>query len=486
MTGSRGALAIAAVISATALLIWSAPISAQDSQPQNTSKPESTAPAYPTPDSPTQNPNGEQNSASPLQGDDRPLTGVQDPTLGSLKMGHSYWIPGLQYFNIVRSTALNESAASGWNSTSYIVGNLSLYRVSNNSQLSVNYSGGGYFSTDPAQGNGYFQQFGLAQTFKWRRWQLALLDQFSYLPESAFGFGIGTGLAIPGIGGSLGSGLPGLGVNYQPNQSILTSAGPRYSNSFAAQVVYALSSRASINLSGSYGLLRFVEAGNIDTDDAILSAGYNYALSRADTIGVIYRFSEYRYLGNPQALNDHSVHVAYGRKVTGRLALRLFGGPEVTTFRVPVGGKTQQVAPSGGATLDYAWSENNSLYFTYNHGLGNGSGVQIGSNSDQVRLGLERRISRHWHGNIAVGYARNRGLGNILVVTQNAGTFDSYYFGGGLGRPLGHNSTLSLAYSALIQSSNQAVCAAGNCNTSYLEHQLTVGLSWHARPFVFR
>src|SRR5438046_6178775 len=123
-----------------------------------------------------------------------------------------------------------------------------------------------------------------------------------------------------------------------------TSVGPRYSNSVATDVAYAVSPRASVTVSGSYGLLRFVETGNIDTNDTILGTGYNYALSRNDTIGALYRFSVYRYVRNPQAINDHVAQLAFGRKVTGRMSLQLFAGPGVANFRVPFGGSTDKVS----------------------------------------------------------------------------------------------------------------------------------------------
>src|SRR6266705_2289758 len=122
-----------------------------------------------------QNPSGDQDSGPSLQSDMRPLTGVQSPTLGSPGSRHSYWVPGIQYSNVVGSSALNQATAAGWNSTSYLTGNVSLLEAWRHSQLSLNYSGGGSFSTESAQGRGYFHQFGLTQNFEWRRWQLAFL-----------------------------------------------------------------------------------------------------------------------------------------------------------------------------------------------------------------------------------------------------------------------------------------------------------------------
>src|SRR6266436_3230170 len=306
-------------------------------QPEDSGKVKPAARVNPLLTEGDQNPSGDQDSGPSLQSDMRPLTGVQSPTLGSPEIRHSYWVPGINYSNVVRSSALNQTTAASWNSTSYLTGNVSLLEAWSHSQLSLNYSGGGFFSTDGAQGHGYFHQFGLNQNFAWRRWQLAFLDQFSYLPEASFGFGGGTSISIPGVGGSLGPPLPGLLGNFQPNQTILTSFGTRYSNSFTTQAVYQLSLRASINVAGSYGILRFLQAGNIESNNYIANVGYNYALGKKDTLGMLYRFSAFRYIGDPQALDDHAVQLSYGRTITGRLALQISGGFESTNFRVPIG-----------------------------------------------------------------------------------------------------------------------------------------------------
>lgn len=482
----RAKLLLTAAVAVGLLFLGASLTCAQDQQ-QDSSRPKSAARAYPPIGFPDQDPNADQDSTPSLQPDTRPLTGVQEATLGVPGIDHNYWVPGFEYSNSVSSAALNQATPSDWNSTSFIAGSLSLVQAWRESQLSINYSGGGFFSTDSSQGNGYFHQFALTQAFKWRRWQLALIDQFSYLPESAFGFGAFTGIGAPGIGGSLGPVLPGLQSSYQPNQSIFTSLGPRYTNSFTAQSAYEISRRSSINVAGSYGMLRFVQAGGIGSDDVIFNVGYNYSLSRKDTIGLLYRFTADRYPGNPQALNDHVVELAYGRKITGRVALQVFGGPDITTFRVPVGSATQQVGIARGATLKYALGSNNrnNLSLTYNHGVSNGSGVQIGASTDLVESGLTHRFSQYWNGSFNFGYARNNGLGN-LVASQNSQAFNSYYIGAELNRPTGRSSNLSFGYTTQIQTSTQAVCASGACNTSYTTQRIFLALSWHARPFVLR
>jgi len=139
-----------------------------------------------------------------LQPDTRPLTGVQSATLGKVASEHSYWIPGIQYGNTIQNNGAGSQGQSSWSVTNYLSGNVSLLEEWKSAQLSLNYSGGGTFSTNSAQGNGYFHQLGFIQAFEWPRWQVQFLDQFSYLPESQFGFGAGSNLGVPGIGGSFG------------------------------------------------------------------------------------------------------------------------------------------------------------------------------------------------------------------------------------------------------------------------------------------
>jgi len=428
-----------------------------------------------------QDANGDQGSTSNLNPDTRPLTGVQNPTLGTSGIRHSYWLPGFQYADTVRSSALNQATSLGWNTTSLVTGNFSLLEAWSRAQLAVNYSGGASFSSDSAQGNSQVQQLGLVQTFDWGRWQLYFLDQFSYLPETQFGFGAGTALSIPGIGGPLAPPLPGLQSSYIPNQSIFTTFGPRYSNSFATQAAYTVSPRGSITAAGTYGILRFIEAGNIESNNANFDVGYNYILTSADTLGVQYRFSGYRYIGNPQAIDDQVVQFMYGRKITGRMALQVYGGPDVTTLRVPVNNSTNRVSESGGASLSYALNRG-SMALTYDLGVSGGSGVFAGANTNQLQFSLGRQLSREWAASLNLGYSRNRSV----VSTPSSQAYNSWYVGGGLSRPVGRNANFTIGYTAQIQTSNQVVCAAGVCSTNFTSQQITLGLQWHTRPFVLR
>jgi hypothetical protein len=481
------------VLSALALM-WSTPAFAQDpSSPQEPDQQEpSIAQPQPTPDQASPKPAGRgpgwtddsdavTDAGVPILPDATPLTGVQIATLGTQEQRHSYFVPGIQYGNFVRSSTLEAPQVGDWNSTSFLAGNISLLQQWTHAQLALNYTGGGTFSTDPIQGNSFYHQMEVQQVFETRHSKLSLIDQFDYLPQSDFGFGASSPLAIAGIGGPLGPSLPSLQSSYQPNQSIFTTIGSRYSNSATAQIAYYLSPRSQITVSGSYGILRFLDAGNVESNDTILSLGYDYQVSRRDTLGILYRYTDYRYLGNPQAIQDHVAQVAYGHKITGRTSIQLFVGPEITQFRVPLNGESQRTSVAGGGNFTYAISHTN-LALNYNHSVSGGSGAFTGATTDTITGAVNRRINRIWDGNISYGYARNRSLGNQNVVAVSEPLVNSWFAGAGVDRPFGRTTTASLAYTAFIESST-AGCSVGSC-TSYLQHQISLSFQWHARPMV--
>jgi hypothetical protein len=423
------------------------------------------------------NPQDPDQQTQSVQPDSRPLSGVQNPTIGTPGIRHSYWVPGIQYSNTARSSSLNSAANSGWNTTSFVSTDLSLLEAWSHSTLSANYSGGGFFSTDKVQGNGQYQQLAANYEIDGRRWQVLFVDEFSYLPESSFGFGGPSALSAPGISGSLAVPVAGLQTGYVPNQTVLAAIGPRYSNSSAVQLTYRVSARGSVTLAGVYEMLRFVNPGNVNSDTEMLNAGYDYAVTRRDSIGFVYRFGAYRYPGDPQALGDHVVQFEYGRKITGRMALKLVGGPEFTGFRVPIGTLRERISGSGSGSLTYAFATSTNIELHYIHGVSGGSGVFNGASSDQVGASLSRQLARVWNGNMNFGYAKNRQIASA----SGSPTFNTWVVGAGLSRALGHVANISFGYQAQIQGASAAAASS-----NYTAHQVVMSFQWHTRPFVLR
>ncbi len=455
-------------------------------QPAEPNKPKPAARAMPPisePDTPNDY-NGVTDTNARWQPDTTPLTGLQTLTLGNPDLRHSYWVPGFQYGATGQSNALTSNSTQDWYVTNYLGFSLSLQKGWTNSQLVLNYSGGAALTTQTGENNSTYQQFGVGQNFQWRRWQLQWNDQLSYLPQTAFGFGGSTSLGLPGVGGPLGPSGPSSGGTTVPSQSIYAALGPRYSNSAVVQMTYQLSARQSLTASGSYGLLHFTQSGNVDTDDYIGSFGYNYAVTAKDTIGVVYRFTAYHYQGQAQALGDHTVNIAYGRKIAQRLALQLFAGPDYTTYRVPVGTSRSRTSGYFSADLKYNFQKA-FLELDYVHGLGGGSGVLTGSELDQITLSANRRLTRLWTVNGSFGFGDNRSLPGSNIGTTIPGTsFKSWYLGAGVSRPIGRNVNFSLSYNASVNVPNQSGCTGTNCDASTTQHTISVFVQWHTRPFV--
>ena len=425
-----------------------------------------------------------QGNSEPVTPDNRPLTGAQTATLGTPEIRHSYWVPGFQYGNFILSSSFQNPTVDQWNSTSYFGANFSLLESGRHSQFNVNYSGGGFSATDSTVGNGYYHQVGIVQEFDWLRWHVSFVDQFAYLPQTQFGFAAGTNLSLPGIGTTLGTTSPGLQGSYLPTQSIYSALGPRYSNAFVTQIAYGISPRSSLILAGSYGLLHFKDSGNVDTSDGIFSAGYEYEVSRNNTLGVLVRFSGYHFAGQPQAIGDYAAQLAYGRKITGRIALQLFGGPEITQLRVPIGGSDQRISGAGAANLTVALTGRTNLSGNYIHGVSGGSGVFTGAFSDQVEGSVGQQLSRPWRAGIHFGYSRNTSI--LPNNTPGAPHYDTWYAGANLERALGRDAHFSMAYTANMESSNQLIPSIGAPSTSFTRHQLTIEFGWHSRPLVIR
>jgi hypothetical protein len=466
-----------AAVAALGLYVLGAGAAYAQEQPDENAKPKPAAHA-PMIDSTDQEATVDPDALRP---DTAPLTGAQLPGVGSVEFRHSYVVPGFTVATTAQSSG-SFGGGSGWYDTTYLAGNVSLLEAWSHSHLTLNYSGGGYFSTDGGEGNGAYQQLGFGQSFTWQRWRLDFFDNFSYLPTSGFGFGGLSDIGTPGISGSLSPGTTSLSGNFVPNQSIYSNSGPRYSNSFATQATFLVSPRGSITLVGSYGLLRFTQSGSIGNDDEIGSIGYNYELTKKDSIGVLYRFTGYHFQSEPQAIGDHVFNLAYGRKVTGRLGFSLFAGPEITTFRVPIGTATEQTGLSFGGGLNYGF-ERGVVSISYVHGTNGGSGILAGASGDNLTANVTRRLTRQWNARGNLGYGRT----HAFTANSISGPgYNTYYLGAGLDRPIGRDAQVSFGYTAYLQNNNQAACGVFCTSGTSLQHQSAIGFQWHTRPYVLR
>lgn len=456
-------------------------------------------PAYRSPWSPgTDDNSGDSANADPnaLAPDTRSLADAQEFSLGALKTGRSFWSPHVDVSSTLDSNPQISNGSPGWTTWTSLYGGLNLQKTSGNSDLMLTYLGGGSVSNTGSSSSSIVQQGGIAERLSFRRYTIALLDQVAYTPEATFGYA--------GVGGPdlLTGGNLGLQGGFVPNESIVTSLGQRISNDALVELTTFVTPRTSLTFVGSYGTLIFFDNDLTNSYQATFQGGYNYLLTRKDTIAVVYTFDAFRYRHIAQSVNSHSAQLSYGRRVTGRLAFQILAGPEIAFSQTPITGSSAVSTSSGGTgstsgstgkTEQLYWHLTSNLTYqlrrtsvqaSYNHGVSNGSGVLAAAVTDNVFFTGGRQLTPTVHGSWGFGYSRNRGAavsstGTLASTTQ---VYDYWYTNVNVGYSMKSALYLNVGYQVNYQNSNNSFCVTSNCGTSFLQHQIVLSLGWHPRP----
>jgi hypothetical protein len=458
------------------------PQGTQDQQQNETTAP---IPAY---HSPLASGNDEGNAGENPQGveaDTTPLAGAQYISFGSLETTRSYWQPRFDLSGTGDSNPSEGTQNASWGTWTSFIGGVDIHRISGRSNLTLSYTGGELYSNDSAAPNGIVQELGITETFTMRRSVIEFIDQLGYLPQTGLGLGGAEGLPASGLNST------GLGPGFTVGQSILTGQGQNISNSSVVQLDTFLTPRSSLTFAGGYSLLRYFGSNLFDSGQATFQGGYNYQISRKDTIAAIYAFGALRYSDVSQSIDTHSVQLSYGRRVTGRLSFQIGAGPEVGLYQTPLSGGT--TGGGAGSTTQFTWSLNTALRYQrertefglrYAHGISSGSGVLAGSTSDTASGSIDRRMSRTFSSGLSAGYSRNNGL-SIGTSQPTSETYDYWYGEATFARPLSETLALKFSYQIQYQNSNSSFCIGPTCGTHVVRNLITVGLGWHERPLLF-
>lgn len=460
-----------------ALLSLTVAVAAAPAQEPATSTPPSGQP-------PTTSPPGGQEAAAeeptnaPVP-DTRPLTGAEEIGVGLRHASRNYVVPALQVYAYGDSNrSISATGGQGAELAGSVVGRLALQHVSRTSQLTLDYMGGGMFYARESDLNATIHQIGVSEALTGRRWALQLSDQASYLPESSFGFG-GFGSMGSGLSGGFGSGLGSLSPAFSPDQTVVTGRGYRINNTTIGQVQYLASRRATLTATAAYSLLRFEESGAIDSDQRIFSAGYNYEMTRRDTLGVTYGVSMFRFRGSDLAFDDHFVQLVYGRRVTGRLAFELGAGPQLDIFKNSLAGSSHRYFWNLHSSLRYRWSRSD-LDISYGRYTSSGSGLLYGAQTDSLTVSLGHGFTRNWSGSFSPGYAHNSRLQQTTGASTSA-DFNSYYVTFGLQRALGRYADASVNYTFQGQKTDVTNPLGVMANSTLNRHTFGLAFSWHGR-----
>lgn len=419
--------------------------------------------------------------------DTHPLAGVQELTLGASASAHNFILPS---FSVVTQAGTNPFITGaggpshpGTLSTSYLSGRLGLNRMSERSEFLLDYVAGGSFSNDPTQGNSLIQGLETSETIRWGRWSLLLADQFNYLANSPFGFG-GLG-GLKNLGVSLGNGVgssPGISPSFAPGQSIYISGTPRINNTGLGQTNYALSHRSSLTFVGSYTVLKFLEGPLPNSNFASIQAGYDYLLSRQNSVSVLYRFSEFSFSNAARGIHDQCIQVAFARRITGRLSLQISSGPSIQAYQQPLSGSGIVVSPTVSTGLKYQLRYT-GFGLNYTHGLTNGSGILPGAETDTFSGTISRTFGRNWNFSIDAGYSRNQAIRQTLAATVGASP-QTWFTTTRISRRFVGYGAFFAGYNASGQSSLSSLCTLPACGINSFTSTASVGYTWGLRPII--
>ncbi len=422
--------------------------------------------------------------------DTRPLSGAQYISMSEVSNQRSYWQPRVDVSGTGDSNPTESATGPSWGTWTSFLAGVDVHHTSGASNLLLTYTGGGMYSNQSNVPSGTVQELGFTDSLSFRRSTLSFLDQMSYLPQASLGFG--------GVGGLplLGTGSTSLGPGFTTGQSILTGQGQNLANSSVVQLDTFLTPRSSITMAGGYSLLHFYGNNLVDSGDVIFQGGYNYQVTRHDTVALFYAFSDFRYSSLSQSIYTHSIEGSYGRRVTGRLSFQVAAGPEIATFSQGTGGSGGTGSGSGASnssTPRVYWTLNSGLNYqfqrigtslTYWHGVSAGSGVEAGSVSDTVTGSLTRKMSRTFSSGLSAGYARNSAL-PVSGSSLTAGNYDYWFAGASFARPFTETMALTLSYQMQYQASSATFCIGTSCGTSVVRQLISIGLSWHQHPLLF-
>lgn len=409
------------------------------------------------------------------------LTGAEDFVLGDSEGVHNFIQPRLDYYAQSNSNGFYTVGASRIVTIYSLYGGLKLDRTSARSEFSLDYAAGGMLVPGVSSLNSVVEQFSATDTHRWRRWTLALDDQYSYLPESAFGSAFGDlGNFGSGIGGLSGQNFSYLNSAFAPNQSILTPSSRRISNEFLSQLEYKLSPRSSLTATGSLGVLRFAGPGLMNNSQAIFQFGYSHQVSRQETLGVLYRYGGIRLSGRGLAVLDYAAEVSLERQLWQQVHLRLAAGPDIAEMRVGMTGSKRVVFPALEGSLQYNLLQTD-LGLSYTQSVTGGAGVLPGAETAAVSASVGRTVWRVWHGSISGGYALNQSLVTDSLFSPGQ-RFDTWFTSVQLRRPVGRDLSLFLDFSEQRQTSRLPFCTGLACGSILAAHQMEVGFSWQRRP----
>jgi len=318
------------------------------------------------------------------------------------------------------AVSANETLSSGYygntglDSSTGLSGSLAYISPSKVYPFSMVFSGGRSWTTS-GQPSTLYLNLGLSQVINTRTWSFVLSDSINYLPQTP-----STGLSgIPGTGDL---GVPPVQVGEDTGQGVLTGYATRVSNTASASAQHQLTGKTSLQVSGSYTILRFVgDPGNdgLNDDGATGDIGLNHRIDARNSVNVNYAYTEFTYGPGQAGFASQTASLGYTHQFSRRLKMDVSAGPQwvASTDTTPgIPATPASINLYANAALAYT-NQFANFSLGYSRSTNSGFGVIEGARSDSAHFSASRTFARIWNGAVTSSYTHTTSL------TPAAGAF---------------------------------------------------------------
>jgi hypothetical protein len=313
---------------------------------------------------------------------------------------------------------------SGVNYATGVNGDLAYISNSKLDPFSMVFTGGRSWATS-GEPSTNFLNLALSQVVKTRNWNFVLSDSVNYLPQTP-----STGLSgIPGTGDL---GVPPVQVGDSFGQGVLTGFATRVSNITDLSVDRALTGKTSLDLSGSYSIIRFVQDSSNDgenSDGESGTIGLTHRYDVRNSLGGDYSYMQDSYGANQPGFVTQTASMRYMHEFSRKLSMNVMAGPQwlsstnaaQSTSAIPA--IPTSINVYGNAALNYS-AQFANFSLSYSRGANSGFGVVAGAHADSVNFLASRTFARVWNCAFIATYARTTSLaqvgGNASFSSQTA------------------------------------------------------------------
>ena len=354
----------------------------------------------------------------------------------------------LQYaLSASQSVTSNYLGNSGVASFTNLTGDLAFITSSSRDPFGAVFTGGRSWSTSNQPSYNYLN-LSLSQAVNTHRWTFTLSDAVNYMPQTA-----STGLSgIPGAGdlgvtpvptganpGPTGvnpvqtgptPGQPGptpAPTSANPGQGVLSGYSTRVTNTSSLSLQRQITGKTSLNASGSYSLIRFLNnsgsstvpsSAGLDSDGDSAGAGLSHRINARNSLAGNFTYARNTYSGSgpgirQPAFSSQTASLQVSHQFTRKLGAVAAAGPQWTSIDSP--GLTPALSLFANLSANYT-GEFSHASLAYSRSTNSGFGVVGGAISNSVIFSAGRIVDRVWLVALTTAYTQTSDLPSAVTL----------------------------------------------------------------------